>query len=75
MSAMKTMAAPQSSLLSTIMKPSVRSNWMIKQNKFSNGPKRKELSITRFCASQDQVVFLKNNKLSSTWIIFSSTVQ
>lgn len=75
MSAMKTMAAPQSSLLSTIMKPSVRSNWMIKQNKFSNGPKRKELFITRFCASQDQVAFLKNNKLSSTWIIFSSTVQ
>lgn len=64
MSAMKTMAVPQSSLLSTTMRPSVRSNLMKRPSKFSNGQKKKEPFITPFCASPGQEAFLKSNKPS-----------
>lgn len=67
--AMKTMVHLQSNLWQISMRPLHKLNSMKKPNKFSNGPRRKELFTTLSSASPDQEASQKNNKLSSAWTI------
>lgn len=55
----------------TSMRQLVRNNLTWNRNRFSNGPRKKELFITLSCVSQDQEESQKSNKLSWTWTISS----